>query len=45
VWLPTVCPRRSISRTISGSASAILPTLKKVAFVQCASSALSTAVV
>ena len=45
VWVPMVWPRRSYSFTISGSATAMRPTTKKVALVQWAASASSTGTV
>ena len=45
VCVPTVWPRRAYSFTISGSATAMRPTTKKVAFVHCAASASSTGLV
>ncbi len=43
VCAATVCPRRATSRTMAGSAAAMRPTMKNVALVQWASSALRTA--
>ena len=45
VWVPTVCPWRAYSCTISGSATAMRPTTKKVALVQCAARASSIGLV
>ncbi len=43
VCAPMVCPWLATSRTMAGSATAMRPTMKNVALVQCSSSALRTA--
>ena len=45
LWLPRVCPRRTISPISCGIARAFSPTTKNVAFAECASSMSSIAAV